>query len=45
MYRMKVRLNNDEGAFLPTSRCVLSNEELLREQPVCSSFILLDGMC
>lgn len=44
--KMKVRWNNsEEGDFLLNSRCVLSNEQLLREQRLCSPFILLDEPC
>lgn len=39
--KMKVRqYNGERGRLLLTSRCVLRNEQLVREQTVCSSFIL-----
>ena len=46
MCRMKVRLNNGVvGASYSPADVFLSNEQLLREQLVCSPFILLYELC
>lgn len=45
IHKMKVRQRNGERGFLLSSRCVVSNEQLLRERLVCSPFILPEELC
>lgn len=45
IHKIKERQHIGERGFLLTGRCVLSNEQLFREQRVCSPFILLEELC